>query len=89
MIAASRIQPSIRLSYVGRNGGTGGYHSFLRSQGAVGNSRTEIESSWLVIKGGSGTRLNEQWGTYLDTKGFTIGSLEERMRAFLLTGTQA
>lgn len=90
MISASRaIDPSLSISYVARNGGTGRLHSFLRTQGAVGSSKTEVESSWLILKGGSGATLNEQWGTYLATKGFTVGSLEERMQAFFSTGTQA
>lgn len=90
MISASRsIDPSIQRSYVARNGGTGGFHAFARTQGATGNSKTEIESSWLILKGGSGARLNEQWGTYLGTKGFTTGTIEERMLAFFNTGTQA
>lgn len=89
MINANAVDPALHRSYVARNGGSGGIHSWMRTQGAVGKSKNEIESSWLILKGGSGARLNEQWGTYLGTKGYTIGSLEERMKAFFSTGTQA
>lgn len=91
MISASRcIDPAIQTSYIARNGGSGtNLTGFFRSQTAVGNSKTEVEASWLKAKGGSGAQLSELWGTYLGTKGFTTGSIEERMQAFFLTGTQA
>jgi hypothetical protein len=90
MISLDRaVDRSDAKQYVVRNGGSGGIHSFMRSQGATGNSKTEIEASWLKAKGGSGQRLNELWGTYLGTKGFTTGGLEERIKSFIQTGTQA
>lgn len=90
MVSVERaIDRDVQQSYVSRNGGTQKtFHAFALSQGAVGNQKNEIESSWLIAKGGSGARLNEQWGTYLATKGFTVGLLEERMLAFFRTGTQ-
>lgn len=90
MVSVERaIDRGVQRSYVSRNGGTQNtFHAFALSQGAVGNKKNEIESSWLIAKGGSGARLNEQWGTYLATKGFTTGILEEKMLAFFRTGTQ-
>lgn len=91
MISVARvIDPGLVTSYINRNGGTGtSFYGFAKTQSANGTTKQEIESSWLIVKGGSGARLNEQWGTYLGTKGFTTGSLEERMKAFFATGTQA
>lgn len=76
--------------FISRNGGSGkSFTGFAISQTASGKTKQEAQSSWLIVKGGSGKTLNDQWGTYLGTKGFTTGSLKERMRAFFKTGTQA
>lgn len=91
MISVDRVVPrSIQISYVARNGGAAKeFHSFALTQSASGKSKASIESSWLIAKGGSGAGLNAQWGSYLATKGFTTGTLKERMLAFFRTGTQA
>jgi hypothetical protein len=91
MISVDRVIPrSVQVSYVGRNSGTSkDFHSFAKTQTAVGSSKAAIESSWLIAKGGSGAGLNAQWGSYLTSKGFTTGTLKERMLAFFKTGTQA
>lgn len=91
MINVDRTIPqSIQASFAGRNGSTSSnFHSHAYAQSATGKSKAEIESSWLILKGGSGATLNAQWGSYLATKGFTTGTLKERMLAFFKTGTQA
>lgn len=91
MISIDRVvSPNDVASYISRNGGSGKHwHGFAKTQTAVGSKKNEIEASWLVAKGGSGRTLEALWGSYLATKGFTTGTLKERMKAFFKTGTQA
>jgi hypothetical protein len=85
----SAVKPSVIQNFCARNGTNGNFPALMAAQGAVGKSKQERQSSWLIAKGGTGRTLNDQWGTYLATKGYTTGTLKERMRAFFLNGTQA
>lgn len=90
MISVERaVKPSILKSYAARNGGSKGFYDLVKTQSATGKSKSELESSWLIAKGGTGRTLEQQWGTYLATKGYTTGTLKERMVAFFKNGTQA
>ena len=91
MISVDRVIPkSLQASYSGRNSGSSkDFYAHAKGQSASGKTKAEIESAWLIAKGGSGASLNAQWGSYLATKGFTTGTLKERMTAFFKTGTQA
>lgn len=92
MISVSRvIKPSLQQSYTVRNGGSGKFHSFAKTQGATGNSKNMAEKTWLIAKGAnaSSKNLSEAWDSYLTSKGFSTGSLKSRMVQFFTTGTQA
>lgn len=90
MISVSNVvREGLQFSYSARNGGSGKFQDFIRTQGAVGKAGVSREISWLTAKGGTGTYIDTLWGTYLASKGFTTGSLKERMRQFFTTGTQA
>lgn len=77
-------------NFISRNSGTTKkFSGHAKGQSASGSHPSEIERSWVIAKGGSGTWSNEQWGTYLAAKGYTTGSLSERLKAFMKNGTQA
>lgn len=90
MITADRvIREGLQRSYSARNGGSGKFQDFIRTQGATGKAGVSREISWLDAKGGTGTGVTAKWDSYLVSKGFTGGSLKDRMRSFFTTGTQA
>lgn len=90
MISIERAvkQANIR-NFTARNGGNGRFMGHAKSQTAVGNHEVEVERSWAMAKGGSNGDINTQLGTYLASKGYTTGSLRERLQAFMKNGTQA
>lgn len=91
MITAKRaVSPAVFRAFAARTAAVTDHDGFMRSQGATGRSATEIERSWLAAKGGGTTGdLNTQWGTYLASKGINTGSLKERIKQFMNTGSQA
>lgn len=91
MISVKRaVKPAVFRTFAVRTAAVTDQQGFMRSQGAAGKSSVEIERSWLTAKGGGTTgNINTQWGAYLSGKGINTGSLKERMKNFMNTGSQA
>lgn len=70
-------------------GGGDAWRQYLLASGAKGDgSTTDLEKRWLRVKGGTGETLRDLWNTYLNSKGFTGGGLNDRKRRFFESGTQ-
>lgn len=69
---------------------TDAWRQYLLASGAKGDgSITDLEKRWLRVKGGTGETLFDLWNSYLSSKGFVGGRIDDRKRRFFESGTQA